>query len=64
MEVKYDYLDKCVIVVFGFFFLELCGSFLYEFCYVDDLDDLVEYYKVLFLMGRIIISYYCYMIKG
>ena len=64
MEAKYDYLDKRVAAVLGFFPSELRGSSLYEFCHVDDLDDLVEYHKVLLLTGRITTSYYRHMTKG
>ena len=64
MEVKYDYLDKRVAAVLGFFPSELSGSSLYEFCHVDDLDDLVEYHKVLLLTGRITTSYYRHLTKG
>ena len=64
MEAKYDYLDKRVTAVLGFFPSELRGSSLYEFCHVDDLDDLVEYHKVLLLTGRITTSYYRHMTKG
>ena len=64
MEAKYDYLDKRVAAVLGFFPSELSGSSLYEFCHVDDLDDLVEYHKVLLFTGRITTSYYRHMTKG
>lgn len=64
MEAKYDYLDKRVAAVLGFFPSELRGTSLYEFCHVDDLDDLVEYHKVLLLTGRITTSYYRHMTKG
>ena len=64
MEAKYDYLDKRAAAVLGFFPSELRGSSLYEFCHVDDLDDLVEYHKVLLLTGRITTSYYRHMTKG
>ena len=64
MEAKYNYLDKRVAAVLGFFPSELIGSSLYEFCHVDDLDDLVEYHKVLLLTGRITTSYYRHMTKG
>lgn len=64
MEAKYDYLDKRVAAVLGFFPSELSGSSLYEFCHVDDLDDLVKYHKVLLLTGRITTSYYRHMTKG
>lgn len=64
MEAKYGYLDKRVAAVLGFFPSELRGTSLYEFCHVDDLDDLVEYHKVLLLTGRITTSYYRHMTKG
>lgn len=64
MDAKYDYLDKRVAAVLGFFPSELHGRSLYEFCHVDDLDDLVEYHKVLLLTGRITTSYYRHMTKG
>ena len=64
MEAKYEYLDKRVAAVLGFFPSELSGSSLYEFCHVDDLDDLVEYHKVLLLTGRITTSYYRHLTKG
>lgn len=64
MDAKYDYLDKRVAAVLGFFPSELTGSSLYEYCHVEDLDDLVEYHKVLLLTGRITTSYYRHLTKG
>ncbi|XP_078347106.1 circadian locomoter output cycles protein kaput-like [Oculina patagonica] len=64
MEAKYDYLDKRVAGVLGFFSSELIGNSLYEFCHVEDLDNLVEYHKILLLTGRITTCYYRHLTKG
>lgn len=61
---KYEYLDKWVVFVFGFFFLELIGNLFYEYCYYEDFENLLEYYEILFLIGKLIICYYWYFIKG
>ncbi|KAJ7390999.1 hypothetical protein OS493_021019 [Desmophyllum pertusum] len=64
MEGKYDYLDKRVAAVLGFFPTELIGSSLYQFCHAEDLDDLVEYHQILHLTGRITTCYYRHLTKG
>ena len=64
MEAKYQYLDKRVASVLGFFPSEIIGSSLFEFCHVNDLDNLVEYHKMLLLKGRITTCFYRHLTKG
>lgn len=64
MEAKYDYVDKRVAFVLGYFPSELMGRSLYDFCHFEDLDVLVEYHNMLLLRGRITTCYYRHLTKG
>ena len=64
IEAKYDYLDKRVASVLGFFPSELIGNSLYEFCHHEDLEDLVEYHKILLFTGSITTCHYRHLTKG
>ena len=64
MEAKYDYLDKRVASVLGYFPSELTGNSLFEYCHFEDLDVLVEYHKILLLTGTITTCYYRHLTKG
>ena len=64
MEAKYDYVDKRVAFVLGYFPSELMGRSLYDFCHFEDLDVLVEYHNMLLLRGKITTCYYRHLTKG
>ena len=64
MKGQYDYLDKRVASVLGFFPSELIGSSLYDFCHHEDLADLVEYHRILLVTGTITTCYYRHLTKG
>ena len=64
MAAKYDYVDKRVAFVLGYFPSELMGRSLYDFCHFEDLDVLVEYQNMLLLRGRITTCYYRHLTKG
>ena len=64
MEAKYDYVDKRVAFVLGYFPSELMGRSLYDFCHFEDLDVLAEYHNMLLLRGKITTCYYRHLTKG
>ena len=64
MEAKYDYVDKRVAFVLGYFPAELMGRSLYDFCHFEDLDVLAEYHNMLLLRGKITTCYYRHLTKG
>ena len=64
VDAKYDYLDKRVASVLGFFPSELIGNSLYEYCHHEDLEDLMEYHKILLLTGSMTTCYYRHLTKG
>lgn len=64
IDAKYDYLDKRVASVLGFFPSELIGNSLYEYCHHEDLQDLMEYHKILLLTGSMTTCYYRHLTKG
>lgn len=64
IEAKYDYLDKRVASVLGFYPSELIGNSLFEYCHHEDLADLVEYHEILLLTGRITTCCYRHLTKG
>lgn len=51
-------------MVLGYYFFELFGQCLYEYCYEDDLVNFIEYYNMFFYLGVIIICCYCFFVKG
>lgn len=63
-EWRFECVERSVILILGYYFIELLGICFYEYCYVDDLGNLLEYYSMLFYFGVIIICCYCLLIKG
>ncbi|XP_068674625.1 circadian locomoter output cycles protein kaput-like [Montipora foliosa] len=61
---KYEYLDKRVAFVLGFFPSELIGNSLYEYCHHEDLENLSEYHEILLLTGKLTTCYYRHFTKG
>lgn len=63
-EWRFECVERSVILILGYYFIELLGICFYEYCYVDDLGNLLEYYSMLFYFGVIIICCYRLLIKG
>lgn len=61
---KYEYLDKRVVSVLGFFPSELIGNSFFDYCHPEDLENLAEYCEILLMTGRLATCYYRQLTKA